>query len=115
MRHSFRFVDDNLNSRLIALLAGSGVKHSVGKNGVIRYSPGDAAFIENELICSIRDGVFPSWQILTCPEDRVSRYRDYMTRRHIPFTEEWIDGKLWFLLPRKYRPHAWKFPDQVLE
>ncbi len=85
------------------------------KNGVIRYSPDDVAFVENDLICSIRDEIFPSWGILTCPEDWIGRYRDYMARHGIPFTEERSNGALWFLLPRKYRPHAWKLPSEHSE
>ena len=60
---------------------------------------------------SIRDKVFPSWQVLTCPKDWIERYRDYMNRHGIPFKEELSDGELWFLIPRKYRPHAWKLDD----
>ena len=38
---SFRFVEDDLNRRLIALLKKTEISHSVDKNGVIQYSPGN--------------------------------------------------------------------------
>jgi hypothetical protein len=60
----------------------------------------------------IRNEVFPSWQILTCPKDWIERYRQYMTQHDIPFTEELANHELWFLIPRKYRPHSWKIEDQ---
>ncbi len=105
---SFKFLDDGLNHRLIGLVKKSGLKHVVGPEGVIRYSPGDAEEMENKLIFSVRRRAFPSWQVQTCPPDWVGRYKEYMTRRDIPFTEELADDQIWFLLPRKYRPHAWK-------
>jgi len=37
-----------------------------------------------------------------------------MSRHGIPFQEELSNGELWFLLPRKYRPHKWKL-DASLE
>lgn len=112
LKRSFRFADDTLNRRLITLLKKRAIGHAVGRNGVIHYSPDDAECVENILIDSIRSSVFPFWQVLTCPEDWTRRYRDYMTRHAIPFTEEISDGQLWFLLPRRYRPHAWKLEDQ---
>jgi len=112
LKRSFRFVDDDLNRRLIVLLKKRKVGHSVDRNGVIHYSPDDAAFVGNDLIGSIRGDVFSAWQVLTCPEDWIRRYRDYMTQHEIPFTEEISNGQLWFLLPRKHRPHAWKLEEQ---
>lgn len=109
--HSFRFVDDDLNLRLIALIKRSGVAHAVGKNGVVRYPARSEDVVENELICSVRDAVFPSWQVLSCPSQWVDRYKSYMTRRHVPFVEELGDNQLWFLIPRRYRPHSWKLDD----
>ena len=106
--NSFKFLDDDLNRQLIALLKKAKVKHDVGKDGVVHYSSLDDEVVENDLICSIRDKVFPSWQVLTCPRDWIARYKKYMSRHEIPFHEELSNGELWFLLPRKYRPHLWK-------
>ena len=111
--YSFRFVDDDLNLRLITLLKRSGIRHVVGKNGVVRYSPQSEDVVENELICSIRDALFPSWQVLSCPGQWAERYKSYMTRHRVPFVEELIDNQLCFLIPRRYRPHSWKLQDRV--
>jgi hypothetical protein len=108
MRRSFRFIDDDLNRRLIARLAKSGARHSVDKHGVIHYSSDDVELVENEVISSIRSEVFPSWQVLTCPEECAGPYKAYMTEHGIPFSEELEDDRRWFLIPGKYRPFAWK-------
>jgi len=105
--NSFKFLDDDLNRQLIALLKKAKIKHDIDKHGVVHYSPLDDEFVENDLICSIRDKVFPSWQVLTCPRDWAVRYKKYMSRRGIPFHEEFSNGELWFLLPRTYRPDRW--------
>ena len=109
--HSFRFLDSRLTQELIGLLRKAKINHSIDKEGVVHYSPDDEEVVENDLICSLRDKVFPSWQLLTCPSDWTVRYKDYMGRHGIPFREELSNGELWFLLPRKYRPHAWKLDD----
>jgi hypothetical protein len=101
-------LDDNLNRQLIDLLKRKRIQHSVGKDGVIRYSPDDEELVENELIRSIRDSVFKPWQIISCPKDWAERYKSYMSRHEIPFVEELIDRQLCFLIPRKYRPHSWR-------
>jgi hypothetical protein len=102
-----------LNGRLHTLLRERGVKHIVGRDGVVRYSTAEEEYVENEIICAIRDSVFSSWQILTCPAEWTSRYKGYMRQREIPFEEELIDYELWFLIPQKYRPHSWKLPERA--
>jgi hypothetical protein len=106
-RHTFKFLDDDLNRQFIALMKKTDVPHHVGRDGTVHYSSDDEV-VENEAICSIRDRVFPSWQVLTCPRSWIGSYRTYMSQRRIPFHEELSNGDLWFLLPRKYRPHMWK-------
>ena len=106
--NSFKFLDGTLNQLLIALLKKAKIKHNVGADGIIHYSSDDEDIVENDFICSIRDKVFLSWQILTCPRDWTGRYKKYMNLHKIPFHEELTNGELWFLLPRKYRPHRWK-------
>jgi len=105
---SFRFRDDRLNREFLTLLRKRGVKHRVARDGVIHYAADDEDVVDNDVICQIRDGVFPEWQVLTCPRDWIPRYTDYMQDHGIPFSEELSDGELWFLLPRRHRPHAWK-------
>jgi hypothetical protein len=110
-RHSFRFLNNELNDRLIQLFKRAEIQHRVDRAGLIRYSTADEEVVENDLIRSVRDSVFPSWQVLTCPSEWTTRYRDYLRRNDIPFQEELVDGELWFLIPRKYRPGAWKLED----
>ncbi|HEX3997531.1 MAG TPA: hypothetical protein VHX65_03160 [Pirellulales bacterium] len=105
---SFKFGDEDLNSRLLALLKKSHIKHSVDKQGVIHYPSGEADLVENDLLCSVRDAVFPRWQVLTCPPEWIESYKLYMRGHQIPFHEELSNGKVWFLLPRRFRPHRWK-------
>ena len=45
--YSFRFVDERLNRRLIGLLQKHKVRHSLGKDGAIRYSSMDTEVVEN--------------------------------------------------------------------
>jgi hypothetical protein len=111
--NSFRFLDEDLNQQLLTLLKKSKIKHDVDKNGMILYSPEDEAVVDNDYICAIRDKVFPSWQVLTCPRDWIVRYKKYMISHWIPFHQEMSNGELWFLLPRKYRPHRWKLNDPL--
>lgn len=105
---SFKFLDANLNRQLIALLKKQQMKFVIDETGAILYSRDDGELIENELICSIRDREFSPWRILTCPNDWVEQYKQYMAKHLVPFREELIDGELWFLIPRHYRPDQWK-------
>jgi hypothetical protein len=84
------------------------IDHFIDKDGIVSYSADEEEIVENDLIGSIRNRIFPSWQVLTCPSDWTGSYKDYMNRHGIPFREELSNGELWFLIPRQYRPHAWK-------
>jgi hypothetical protein len=110
---SFKFLEDGLNQELVNRLKKAEIDHSVDEDGVIRYSAGDVEVVENEFLYSIRCKVFPSWQILSFPGNWIGRYMDYISRHDVPFREELIDGKLCLLIPRKYRPHAWKLDDRI--
>ena len=105
---SFKFGSPKLNRELIGLLRSSGIKHAVGEKGVIRCSVEVEETVQNELISSIRDKVFSSWQIVSCPSDWTKSYREYMHAHGIPFVEEMTDGDLGFLISRRYHPHTWK-------
>ncbi len=108
---TFRFVDDDLNLRLLGLLKKAKVRHHVDREGVVHYSRSDEEVVGNELICSIRDAAIPKWQLLSCPADYADRYRKYMIRQRIEFREESINQQLCFLLPRKHRPHSWRLKE----
>jgi hypothetical protein len=104
---TFRFRDKRLNERLVEILAASQARFTTDTLGQIVYPENDEEFIENELISSVRREVFPSWQVVTCPDDWVERYKAYMLKNNIPFEEEFADGERWFLIPGRYRPHSW--------
>ena len=105
---SFRFVDDHLNDCLRQLITQTKLDHRIDRDGVIHYRAQDAEALENDVICSVRDQAFDSWQILSCPADWTDQYKRYMSAHEIPFHEELIDNEICFLLPRKYRPNKWK-------
>ena len=107
-KHSFRFANPTLNSKLLAQLRTANVKHSVESDGSIHYSADDEERVENEFLGHIRDRVFSSWQLVFCPPDWAARYQTYMGLHKIPFEEQWIDDQPCFLIPRQYRPHTWK-------
>lgn len=107
-KHSFKFLDDTLNQKLIALLDRKAKgKYSVSQAGFIRYSHDDEDLIGNEVICAVRANVFSSWQIVSCPRRWLESYRHYMQEHRVPFSEEIRDGELRFLISRKFRPHSW--------
>ena len=108
---SFKFMNDKLNLRLIGLLKKANIDYTVGRDGVIRYSTCDEPVVGNELIRTIRNEVFSAWQVLSCPKDWIERYKRYMMRKHVAFSEELINNQLCFLLPLKYRPHSWKLDE----
>jgi len=108
MDSSFRFLDDQRNHRLMNSVRKADIKHCIDADGVLHFSSRDDELVENELIKSLRDERFPSWQILSCPSDWTERYREYMMRHAIPFEEELIDGQTSFLISRKHRPLQWR-------
>lgn len=116
LTRSFRFVDERLQRDLLALVRSSGVAHTVDASGALSYSSTDGPLIENELICEIRDRVFPDWGHFTlegCETRRpqtTARYRTYMTEQGIPFVEEVIDGYVWFVVPEEHDSFAWPVP-----
>jgi hypothetical protein len=103
--YSFRFLDNNLNKKLIALIEGSDVEHTVDPQGTIHYS--NDLIVDNDLIPQVRNTIFPTWQVLSCPQSSEQQYRQYMTQHGIKFMGEIIDGKLHFLLSRNHDPHSW--------
>jgi hypothetical protein len=105
---SFRFLDKALNGRLAGLLKRAQIDHYIDEHGMAHYAAHDDEAVEDRVICPIRDEVFSAWQVITCPSRWRGRYRDYMKRHGVPFAEELSNGAVWFLIPRKYRPHTWR-------
>jgi hypothetical protein len=111
LTYSLKFVDDKLNHELISLLAKAGVKHRIGKEGIIHYSPDDEEVVGNKILPGIRNKLFSSWQIISCPQDWAERYRRYMIRHDVSFVEELIDNQMCFLVSRRHRPHSWQLEE----
>jgi hypothetical protein len=113
---SFRFADEGLQAELLGLVKASGVPHDVTADATLRYPSADTEFIENELICSIRDRLFPEWGIFTLEGDDTSRpddirrYRRYMLDHGIPHYEENSNGFIWFLISREHDSYEWDVP-----
>lgn len=84
--HTFKFLDNDLNQKFIGLVKKADIEHRIDHNGLVRYAASDEEHVENDLICSIRDAVFPSWQVLTCPSDWTTRYKHYLSCHSIPFS-----------------------------
>jgi hypothetical protein len=106
--YSFKFADQKLNQKLISLLLKKQIPFRVKDDQSIHYKPEDEPQIGNELINRLRDTIFKPWQTLSCPNEWVSRYKQYVVLHGIPFAQEYIDDQEGFLLPRKYRPHSWR-------
>lgn len=104
----FKFIDNSANKVFLRLLKQSGLKHRVDKDGMAQYSATIEKEVENEVIGQVRSRIFDSWQVLSCPADWVSRYRNYMKRHDIAYVEEMLDDEIDFLIPKSYRPHTWK-------
>lgn len=104
----FRFQDTDLNKKLIELLRDRRIWFLVDKEGLIQYSSSDVDVVENVLINSLRSSLFPSWQVLSCPEDWVSRYINYMKRHNVHYCVEISDGEVNFLIPKSHNPLRWK-------
>jgi len=111
--HSFRFANAKLNECFIARLKKAGIVYAIDRDGVVHYSQHDEEVVENELICSIRNEVFSSWHVLSCPKDWTERYEQHMKRHHVPFSQELINDHVCYLIPRKYRPHSWKLEGKI--
>jgi len=108
-KKSFRFSDTRLQSRLLKKLRSRKIPFSVGAEGGIIYdTQGNLNDRIERAVSSVRGEVFPTWQLLFCPEDWVTRYAGYMEAHGIKYIIEIIDGKETFLLSLRYRPHAWK-------
>jgi hypothetical protein len=114
---NFRFLESRLQGELIGLVSGSGVAHAIDCDETLRYAAADAELVENELICSIRNQVFPKWHIFTLEGDEMrrpdvtARYRTYMAKHNIPFFEELHNGFHWFLAPEEYDSFDWKIAE----
>src|SRR4051794_34915749 len=97
--YTFQFLNPVHNHRLVALLRESRIPHQVDEDGRVRYAPEHAEAVGNDVISSVRDAIFPSWQVLSFPADWTERYRQYLHENQIPYEPERANGQLRFLIP----------------
>jgi hypothetical protein len=103
----FKFADKHLNEQLLSLVKKSAVPSGIERDGRILYRSEDEEAFE-DLLAEVRDSVFSRWQVLSCPEDWVQKYRSALEDRGIEFQEELNNGAVEFLIPEECRPHRWK-------
>lgn len=107
---SFKFMDANRNRKLLASVKTAGIKHRLDATKVLHFSSDDEDVVGNKLIKPLRDEQFQSWQVLSCPTEWTERYRQYMRKHRIPFSEELIDGETCFLISGHQTPLDWELP-----
>lgn len=110
----FRFHDSTLNRAFLAQLKETPVNHQVAEDGVVRYSSADEEAVD-DVITAVRNTVFPTWQVVSCPDNWTESYRLYMSRHRVPFVEEMSNGEVWFLIEASRRPHSWKIDEPASE
>jgi hypothetical protein len=103
---SFKFLRNDLQQQLLRLFRASGIKHVIDQNAIVHYSSEDEDVVENHLIKSIRDKIYPSWQVLSVPQDWATRYRNYMKSHQISFEEELVNGDGCFLIHQRLRTNG---------
>lgn len=108
---SFKFLDSQLNRRLLDILKKRRDAFVVDAGGAVRMSPENEIVLHNEILPDLRAEKFASWQLITCPEDWIESYKEYMATNAVPFTEEIENGDLWFMIPGSYKPHSWKIKE----
>jgi hypothetical protein len=105
---AFRFQDEHLNDQLAELLEQRRIQFTRDKKGNIIYDSDFEEIVENEVINSIRDQIFPFWKLLSAPDDWLERYQTYMQINKIPYLVEYADDEMNFLIPGNFNPHRWR-------
>jgi hypothetical protein len=104
---SFRFVDDELNRKLIDLATASGIPHQVGPDGTLHYSAGERE--GHRGACDPPDplrGLSPvaSAELRAGVERPLPAVHE---TQPAALLGERIDGETSFLIPRDLDPHQW--------
>src|SRR4051812_4689915 len=106
--HSFRFVDDRLNDKLIAELdkCAQG-KFEIMPDKTISYQ--DADLFENTILPQFRSSIFATqtFQIISFPLNWYKSYTRYMSQHDIIFYEEVSDGEINFVVSGTEFPFLW--------
>jgi hypothetical protein len=109
MDDKFCFLRDDLQQKLVALVAAMGLQYRI-EDGFLCTSEKDQLVVE-DIRSAVRTSVFDEWHLWRGGAGKdpalYQRYRAYMTEHSIQFVEENDNGSRWFLLSRQDDPYGW--------
>src|SRR5438067_272615 len=109
MDDRFRFLRDDLQQKLIALVAAMGLSYRI-EDEYLCTAEKDQYVVE-DLRSAVRTSVFEEWHLWrggSAKEPSLyDRYRAYMAEHGISYVEEDDNGSRWFLLARESNPYEW--------
>jgi hypothetical protein len=105
----FRFLRDDLQQKLVALVAAMGLEYRI-EDGCLCTSERDKYVVE-DLRSAVRTSVFDDWHLwrggAAKDPSLYDRYRAYMAEHGIRYVEEDDNGSRWFLLGKQDDPYEW--------
>lgn len=105
----FRFHDETLQTKLIAVTTALGIEHW-NEDGFLCTRERDSDAVEC-LRDAVRCSLFPEWHQWrgrgAADAGLYARYREYMAAHGIRYVEVEEDGNRWFLLSRSDDPYSW--------
>jgi len=109
MGDRFRFRRDDLQKKLVALVAAMGLEYRI-ESGFLCTHDRDQYIVE-DLRSAVRTSVFDDWHLWrggVAKDQRLyARYQSYMVKHDIPYVEEEDNGAKWFLLRKQDDPYKW--------
>jgi len=109
MTDRFRFLRDDLQRRLLRLVAAMELEHRE-VDGYLCTRERDQYIVE-DLRSAVRSSVFDDWHLWRGGAAKApalhEQYRAYMEAHQIPYVEEDDNGSRWFLLSRSSDPYSW--------
>jgi len=109
MGDRFRFLRDDLQQKLIALVAAIGLDYWI-EDALLCTLEKDDRVVE-DLRSAVRSSVFDDWHLWRGTAAKnlslYERYRSYMAEHSIPYVEEEDNGARWFLLRKQDNPYEW--------
>jgi|GEM_PF-2726217 hypothetical protein len=109
----FRFLDSELQGRLVKLVRAMGLDYEV-EDGHVRTRDEDWSVVE-DLRAAVRSSVFDEWQVWRGRDglgaETRARYRAYMKEHEIRYFEEEENGTHWFVFRAAEDPYQWGVED----
>lgn len=97
-----RFEDSAVQESLIREIEGANLEHSVKDDGTVVFWSSEQDAIM-EIICRIRDSLFPWYLQKWQSEPDTERYRQILIAHRLPFFVEHHETGTWFLVRRQDR------------